>query len=281
MPSPRSPLPRPVLNEELIALVEQLIAERGSNADLNDIDVSQVESFKGLFCGHPRNAFNGDISRWDVANAKTMARMFDGSAFNGDISKWNVSGVLDTIAMFLNSQFHGDLSGWDVSQVRAMDHMFAHSKFEGDIALWDVRNAQTMVGMFAGSRFNGDLSQWNVGKCQDFTHAFQACVFRQDISAWPIANNASLSAMIADEDLAHFAVPNHYHWYRLCDERGLSQIRMPQAWKDHAQSTLALGKSLSMGRHETIGWMARTWQQKVMPESLPLPNSMGDAQMGG
>jgi surface protein len=40
------------------------------------------------------NAFNQDISKWDVSNVKDMSFMFyDAESFNQDISKWDVSNV--------------------------------------------------------------------------------------------------------------------------------------------------------------------------------------------
>jgi surface protein len=39
------------------------------------------------------NAFNGDISQWDVSNVTDMSFMFYRSNFTGDISKWDVSNV--------------------------------------------------------------------------------------------------------------------------------------------------------------------------------------------
>ena len=80
----------PKTKDELKDLIEELIEERGNKADLNDIDVSQIED---------------------------MSDMFYNSKFNGDISKWNVSKVKNMSDMFLNSQFNGDISNWDVSKV--------------------------------------------------------------------------------------------------------------------------------------------------------------------
>ena len=46
-------------------------------------------------------------------------------AFNGDISGWNVSSVTDMSEMFNYAEvFNGDISGWDVSSVRTMANMF-------------------------------------------------------------------------------------------------------------------------------------------------------------
>jgi surface protein len=71
---------RPRSNEDLKVLIKKLIKERGLNADLNDIDVSNVKDMYYLFLN---SRFNGDISEWDVSNVTNMRGMFNESSFNG------------------------------------------------------------------------------------------------------------------------------------------------------------------------------------------------------
>ena len=96
----------PETREELRDLIEELIEERGNEADLNDIDVSRITD---------------------------MDWMFSDSKFNGDISEWNVSRVESMEGMFYNSQFNGDISNWDVSSVKRLDNMFNDSEFNGEV----------------------------------------------------------------------------------------------------------------------------------------------------
>ena len=70
--------------EELKQMILDEIKKQGDEADLNHIDVSNIEDFSSLFSGF--RVFNGDISGWDVSNATNMSYMFYGSKFNGDIS---------------------------------------------------------------------------------------------------------------------------------------------------------------------------------------------------
>ena len=86
--------------DELEELIDKLIEERGYNANLNDIDTSEITDMSRLFYN---SEFNGDISNWDVSNVESMRYMFTYSKFTGE---------------------NGDISKWDVSNVKNMNHMF-------------------------------------------------------------------------------------------------------------------------------------------------------------
>ena len=73
----------PKTKDELKQLVYKLIKERGNDADLNDIDTSEITNMNSLFYD---SKFDGDISNWNVSNVKDMRSMFYGSLFKGDIS---------------------------------------------------------------------------------------------------------------------------------------------------------------------------------------------------
>ena len=70
---------------ELNILINNLIKERGLNADLNDIDTSAVTNMSTLF-GYSK--FNGDISKWDVSNVKNMNKMFNECPLKKNPPKW-------------------------------------------------------------------------------------------------------------------------------------------------------------------------------------------------
>ena len=99
----------PKTNGELIKIVDQLIKERGNDANLNDIDTSEITDMDGIFEG---SNFNGDISEWDVSNVKIMNCMFYKSKFDGDISKWNVSKVINMNHMFYESPLEKNPPKW-------------------------------------------------------------------------------------------------------------------------------------------------------------------------
>ena len=53
-----------------------------------------------------RNAFNQDISTWDVSNVTNMTGMFLGvTPFNQDIRAWDVSNVTNMNYMFYRTEY--------------------------------------------------------------------------------------------------------------------------------------------------------------------------------
>ena len=185
----------PKTKEELQNLVDELIEERGNEADLNDIYTGDITDMSGLFSYESRpniatsryRHFNGDMSRWDVSSVKDMSKMFFGCwDFNGDISGWDVSKVKNMGSMFEYCYFFNqDLSRWDVSKVKNMSYMFCNcEKFNQDISGWDVSNVENMTGMFTNCHsFNQDISSWDVGKMSGELSLSHICMF----SGCPIA----------------------------------------------------------------------------------------------
>ena len=148
----------PKTRDELKQLVYKLIKERGNDADLNDIDTSQITDMNEIF--YQSSKFNGDISQWDVSNVKDMSYMFGESKFNGDISEWDVSNVESMNGMFEDSKFNRNISEWDVSYVQDMASMFAYSEFNGDLSKWDVSNIVDIRHMFDKSPLEKNPPKW-------------------------------------------------------------------------------------------------------------------------
>ena len=126
----------PKTKDELEELINKLIKERGNNADLNDIDTSEITDMNYMF---GLSNFNGDISKWDVSKVEDMNFMFAHSKFDGDLSNWDVSNVENMGTMFQYSEFtgeNGDISKWDVSKVKNMWHMFYKSPLEKNPPEW-------------------------------------------------------------------------------------------------------------------------------------------------
>ena len=75
----------PKTKDELKELVDKLIKERGNDADLNDIDTSEITNMFALFYN---SDFNGNISNWDVSNVENMSYIFYDSPLQKNPPKW-------------------------------------------------------------------------------------------------------------------------------------------------------------------------------------------------
>ena len=138
----------PKTRDELKELVKKLIKERGNEADLNDIDTSEITDMADVFY---ELDFNGDISQWDVSNVTDMSSMFSScKSFNQDISNWDVSKVTDMFSMFDSCEsFNQDISKWDVSKVTDMRYMLSRCKsFNQNISKWDVSKVKKYDNIF-------------------------------------------------------------------------------------------------------------------------------------
>ena len=154
--------------DELRSLLRSLLSKRGKNADLNDIDVSQITTFYD-----DRN----DIGLFE-----------DLEPYNIDISKWNVSNVTDMTNTFFGCfDFNGNLSNWNVKKVKSMNHMFFLCQlFTGEsLENWKTFDLENIDYMFYGcKKFNCNLSKWNVNKLTTSNYAFYDCRSLKNIPNW-------------------------------------------------------------------------------------------------
>ena len=183
-------------SDELRKIIEQRYEEYGPGTkrnpiDFNDIDVSNIDSFRdkldlGIF--NDMNFKYIDVSDWDVSNVTDMSGMFfmcKELKSVGDISKWNVSKVTDMNSMFDGCnelEFIGDISSWDVSNVTNMAYMFQGcNNFNQDISEWDVSKVTNMTYMFYRcKKFNQDLSKWNVSNVRYHAYTFYNCSIKEE-----------------------------------------------------------------------------------------------------
>lgn len=125
---------------ELIDLLLKLLKKRGSNADLNDIDVSKITDMNSLFYEVNRvpAVENIDISSWDVSHVTNMNSMFYKCYnFNCDLSEWDVSNVIDMRHMFeFCRDFNIDyLNDWKLNENAKIED-FIHGCTKGDVPKW-------------------------------------------------------------------------------------------------------------------------------------------------
>ena len=194
---------KPLFKLRLVGDIKRAMDKHGNTVNLNYIDTSAITDMSYLFSSHSkgyrRQAFNGDISGWDVSNVTDMNSMFKGArSFNGDISKWNVSNVTDMSYMFKDAtSFNGNISKWKVGKVIRMRYMFAGAtSFSGDISKWKVGKVNNMERMFENATaFNQDISGWDVSNVAIMIHMFEnAALFSQNLDAWEDKINAAVKA---------------------------------------------------------------------------------------
>jgi len=92
--------------EKLKEIIENEIKRQGNEANLNNIDTSNITDMSSLFV---KTEFNGNISNWDVSNVKNMNMMFyNDQKFTGentDFSNWKLNSLEDTGLMFSESGY--------------------------------------------------------------------------------------------------------------------------------------------------------------------------------
>ena len=161
----------PETKKELIKMIKKEIKEKGLNCDLNHIDTSEIKDMSFLFANHTEGYgfgnFNGDISKWDVSNVKTMKSMFEKSYFNQPINDWNVSSVENMSFMFLwTKEFNQPLDKWNVSNVKHMTGMFqgARIPFNQDISMWKINSNCNTSGMFDNCNIKEEYKPFKNGK---------------------------------------------------------------------------------------------------------------------
>ena len=162
---------------ELKELVNKLIKERGSDADLNDIDTSNITSLSNLFENNT-DIRNIKIDEWDVSNVQSLYKTFFGCEnFNADISNWNVSNVGDMFGTFYGCKnFKSELDTWNVSNVTTMKSMFYNCEnFNSDISDWDISKVRDMCYMLYNCKsFSIPLDKWDAGY-RKTTQMFKGC----------------------------------------------------------------------------------------------------------
>ena len=137
-------------------MTEMFSATEAFNQDISNWDVSNVTDMSGMF--KSAKSFNGNINGWNVSNVTTMTEMFSATeAFNQDIFNWDVSNVTDMTGMFKSAKsFNQNLESWIVENVVNMSFMFDDSAFSNEnydktLIGWSKLNLQNRVTMGANT----------------------------------------------------------------------------------------------------------------------------------
>ena len=119
----------PINREELIAIVNT----HGRKQDGFFIEINEYEYF--IKDQNPKECL--PLENLDVSEINDFSFIFQSSLYNGDLSKWNVSNAKDLNGMFMNSEFNNDsLKYLDFQNIKYAIDIFYDSKFCGDISNW-------------------------------------------------------------------------------------------------------------------------------------------------
>ena len=197
----------PISFNELRNLIGKLLKERGKDANLNDIDISNITTFydqdtdKGLFEG--LDPHNINISQWDVSNVTDMSGTFwFCKNFNSNLNNWNVKKVRYMCNMFYNcSSFNSNLSNWETNNVLKMNGMFEYcTNFKGiGLDHWNVKKVNDMSSMFNNcENFNCDLTNWNIKNVKSMISMFNSCSNFKGIGLdhWEINKKTKIFGML-------------------------------------------------------------------------------------
>ena len=164
-------------------------------------DLSGVTDMSGMFWS--TDAFNGNLSSWNVSSVTDMSYMFrDAASFDRPLAGWDVSSVTDMSYMFsITASFDRPLAGWDVSSVTDMTNMFQDAiSFNQTLADWNVSSVTDMSGMFQFAiSFDQPLADWNVSSVTDMSSMFWfAASFNQPLADWNVSSVTDMFGMFQD-----------------------------------------------------------------------------------
>ena len=122
---------------ELKKLITRLLNKYGEEADLNVINVSNIDVFNRLFAAN--YIFNGDVSEWNVSNGYNFDNMFEYCYdFDSNLANWDTSNAIYISYLFyFCKKFNANLSNWNVSNVKFCIRTFSNcSSFNADLSKW-------------------------------------------------------------------------------------------------------------------------------------------------
>lgn len=218
---------KPATKEDLIEIINMYISDE--YYDLNEINVSLITDFSGLFYNLSsieskidayeekhgtretyHSDFQLDISKWDVCNGEDFSYMFAETDFINfdDIKNWNVSNgknfshMFETIYDTYNTGLKIDLSKWDVSNCEDFSYMFHqyHALYDFDFSTWDVGNGRNFAHMFDHGRLSDNFNptNWDMSNAEDLSYMFESCMFKKvDLSSWDVRNVKNFNGMFA------------------------------------------------------------------------------------
>lgn len=183
-----------VSKQQLGGIIYKRLAENPEELYLNDLDVSSIKDFSGIFSSYIfRELIKTKkicIDEWNTESAKNMNSMFQScrNLKEVDVSNFDVSNVTSMEYMFrkCKSLKELDLTNWKVNRVRDMEKMFYQCeslKTIGNVSKWEPESLIMFDNAFNGCKNlkNVDISKWSEHFLNDVssTDAFNDCRYIQ------------------------------------------------------------------------------------------------------
>ena len=163
-----------VSKQQLKGIISKRLKENSEELNLNDLDVSSVKDFSGIFSPYMfRELLNTKkiyIDEWNTESAENMTEMFMECLplEEVDVSNFDVSNVESMDYMFRKCETLKklDLTNWKVNKVRDMEKMFSRCESLetiGDVSGWEPENLEIFNNAFNGCKIlkNVDTSKWS------------------------------------------------------------------------------------------------------------------------
>lgn len=186
-----------VSKQQLRGIISKRLAENPEELYLNDLDVSSIKDFSGIFSsylfGELLNTKKIHIEGWNTENATNMSGMFQACSELEEV----------------------DVSNFDVSNVTIMEYMFrkCRSLKKLDLTNWEVNNVRDMEKMFyhcESLKTIGNVSKWKPEALKMFDNAFNGCKVLKnvDTSKWSNYFSNNISSTDAFSDCPYIQIPD-------------------------------------------------------------------------
>lgn len=170
-------------------------------ADLNDIDVSIVEDFSGLFSS------NFKVYYQNIENQKEGGKVFyqnfylerniDFSKFNGVMNGWNTKNGKIFKSTFLNSRFNKHKLNWDFSQAENLSYFMKGAKYNKAIHINNQKPLKILSNAFKESK----VKSVRIDKIDRYSH-LENCFINTNLNEGNI--NIDFSFLNEINDLQDF-----------------------------------------------------------------------------
>lgn len=171
----------------LKVIVELSMIIWGRKANLNFINVSQIENFSGVFSGENKLFLYNDFFNFVKANSKINEDAIktlidfnkrekeitvDKRLFNGFIDEWDTSNGIYFMSMFRNSYFNQHELKFNLENAMFVDYMFANSHYNHDFMVkGELKHLKCATYLFKHAAIQKKI-EIDLSHCESIVGAF-------------------------------------------------------------------------------------------------------------